>query len=194
MKINDYILDAGCGMGQWVWFLNAKGFQASGLDYSQQLVRLLKKQMPQYTWVQGPIQAIPLQDNSFDGVISWVVIEHDEAGPKAALQEFFRILRPGGYLFVTTPLDTPAREKTSRILYPDTEQNVLIELISQIGFKYDATFKLMTSYSTVFPNLYNKMKNKKLIQRQLLHYIMMPLVYLSPHRYTLILVVGQKSL
>ena len=123
MKINDYILDAGCGMDQWVWFLNAKGFQVSGLDYSQQLVLLLKKQMPQYIWVQGPIQAIPLQDKSFDGVISWGVIEHDEAGPKAALQEFFRILRPGGYLFVTTPLDTPAREKTSRILYPYTEQN-----------------------------------------------------------------------
>lgn len=205
MKNNDRILDAGCGMGQWVWFLNQKGLRASGLDYSQQLVCVLKKQMPQYSWVQGAIQAIPFEDNSFDGVISWGVIEHDETGPKAALREFFRILKPGGYMFVTTPLDTPARRKFSSIQFPYTEQNgfffqyffterELNEWTSQIGFRYNTTLKLITSYSIVFPNLYNKMKSKNYIHRKLLHYVMMPLVYFSPHRYSQVLVVAKKFL
>lgn len=203
MKISDSILDAGCGMGHWVWFLNQKGFRASGLDYSQQLVGILKKQMPQYSWIQGAIQAIPFENNSFEGVISWGVIEHDETGPKAALREFFRILKPGGYMFITTPLDTPARRKSSWVLFPYTEQNgfffqyfftelELIELISQVGFKVEATFKLITSYAIIFPNLYNRMKNKNYIHRKLLHYVMMPLVYFSPHRYSMVLVAAKK--
>jgi 2-polyprenyl-3-methyl-5-hydroxy-6-metoxy-1,4-benzoquinol methylase len=45
---------------------------------------------------------IPVPDNSYNFVISTEVIEHLDS-PRAAFREFYRLLRPGGILIVTTP-------------------------------------------------------------------------------------------
>jgi SAM-dependent methyltransferase len=45
----------------------------------------------------------PLEDDSFDGVIFTEVFEHLRDYPVRSLGEVARILRPGGYLFFTTP-------------------------------------------------------------------------------------------
>ena len=44
-----------------------------------------------------------LADNSVDTVLCTVVLEHLEC-PQDALNEFFRILKPGGYLILSAPL------------------------------------------------------------------------------------------
>jgi ubiquinone/menaquinone biosynthesis C-methylase UbiE len=46
--------------------------------------------------------SLPLQDNSVDIVVCRWVFEHLEH-PEKALQEFSRVLRPGGFLYVKTP-------------------------------------------------------------------------------------------
>jgi hypothetical protein len=78
------VLDAGCGMGTWPVFLAGKGYNPVGLDFSQQMIDLLRKRYPQLEWVQSMIQSIPLPDASVDGIISWGVIEHD--GPRLRSQ------------------------------------------------------------------------------------------------------------
>jgi SAM-dependent methyltransferase len=45
----------------------------------------------------------PLPDSAFDGVVFTEVFEHLRDYPVRSLQECARILRPGGYLFFTTP-------------------------------------------------------------------------------------------
>ena len=45
----------------------------------------------------------PLPDGAFDGVVFTEVFEHLRDYPVRSLQECARILRPGGYLFFTTP-------------------------------------------------------------------------------------------
>ena len=45
----------------------------------------------------------PLEDASFDGVIFTEVFEHLRDYPVRSLHEVSRVLRPGGYLFFTTP-------------------------------------------------------------------------------------------
>ena len=44
-------------------------------------------------------------DNHFDAYLSLGVIEHWEEGPQQAIDEAYRVIKPGGYFFVSTPLD-----------------------------------------------------------------------------------------
>jgi ubiquinone/menaquinone biosynthesis C-methylase UbiE len=112
------ILDAGCGMGQWVWFLNKQGYKTVGLDYSERMVGFLESRFPDLSWSVGAIQNIPFKDCEFDHLISWGVIEHDSEGPGKALLEFHRVMRSGGILFVCVPIDTYLQRKSHEVQYP----------------------------------------------------------------------------
>jgi ubiquinone/menaquinone biosynthesis C-methylase UbiE len=111
------VLDAGCGAGMWVQFLREKGYAVEGLDFSSELVERLRRTYPDTQWTEGDIRRMPFADASFDAVFSWGVVEHDEAGPAAALREFFRILKPGGVAVVTVPLNTAAQRRSSEVLH-----------------------------------------------------------------------------
>jgi SAM-dependent methyltransferase len=47
-------------------------------------------------------ESLPFRDNSFDVIISLEVLEHVEH-PAAVLREVFRILKPGGWFYLTCP-------------------------------------------------------------------------------------------
>lgn len=113
-------LDAGCGLGQWIDYLSSKDYPATGLDYSSQTIERNRKACPNARWVSGTIQEMPFTAAEFDCVISWGVIEHDETGPQRALREFFRVLAPNGWVFVTVPLDSKWTRRSSQIQFPET--------------------------------------------------------------------------
>jgi 2-polyprenyl-3-methyl-5-hydroxy-6-metoxy-1,4-benzoquinol methylase len=48
-------------------------------------------------------QAFPYPDKHFDGILFCEILEHLTRDPVAALEECYRVLRPGGWLLVTTP-------------------------------------------------------------------------------------------
>ncbi|MGV3599095.1 MAG: methyltransferase domain-containing protein [Bacteroidota bacterium] len=52
--------------------------------------------------IVSDITAIPEPDNSFDAILCVEVFEHIP-DPLAALREFKRLLKPGGYLIITAP-------------------------------------------------------------------------------------------
>lgn len=111
------MLDAGCGFGAWVQFLREKGYAAEGIDFSPRLIERLREAYPQTPWTEGDIRRMPFPDGRFDAIVSWGVVEHDEAGPGAALREFLRVLKPGGVAIVTVPLDTAAQRQSSEVLH-----------------------------------------------------------------------------
>jgi SAM-dependent methyltransferase len=113
------VLDAGSGGGEWVAFLNEQGYDAEGYDYSPVLIDHVRSLYPAHRWTPGMIQAMPWADNTFAAVISWGVIEHDEAGPDAALREFHRVLAPGGITIVTVPVDNERQRRASVCDFPD---------------------------------------------------------------------------
>ncbi len=127
------ILDAGCGFGEWVTYLRGAGYDAKGCDYSPELVRRLRETYPDIEWTQADIRALPYDSASFDAIISWGVIEHDEAGPAAALEEFRRVLRPGGTAIVTVPIDTAHARRSGEVLYrvPGSEHAFFQYLMSE---------------------------------------------------------------
>lgn len=95
------LLDAGCGTG---WFSKRaceKGAKVVSMDLGEGLLAQVAKKCDSER-VVGSILEIPFPDNSFDYVVSSEVIEHTP-DPKKAIQELYRVLKPGGVMVLTTP-------------------------------------------------------------------------------------------
>ena len=97
-------LDCGCGAGDYVFkLIDHLGLDAYGVEYDAQKVQRAKLHSKYgHRISQGDLQAIGLDSNQYDYAMLNEVLEHvpDES---IALQEVYRILKPGGLLFVFSP-------------------------------------------------------------------------------------------
>jgi len=100
----DKIIDGGCGLGKWVIFLYQKGYNIIGIDNNELAIKKVKKYDENIPIKRGNILDIEYPDDSFNGYISMGVVEHFKGGPIKALEEAHRILKPNGFLFVSTPV------------------------------------------------------------------------------------------
>jgi len=97
------VLEVGCGEGRGVGLMisNAKSFTA--IDKIEEVVKSLAVQYPEGKFRQMFIPPFgEIADNFYDVVVSFQVIEHikDDA---LFLSEIYRVLKPGGKAFITTP-------------------------------------------------------------------------------------------
>ena len=100
---NIRILEAGCGLGGWVYYFESKGYEIIGVEYEESIVKRVKEYDKNSPIVYGDVNNLDFPDNFFDAYISLGVIEHFEEGPQRALLEAKRVLKPGGLIFVTVP-------------------------------------------------------------------------------------------
>ena len=113
------ILEGGCGMGDKVYALDKAGFHATGVDFAASTVTLTKKYWPHLPLCMGDVRKLPFHDGSFDGYWSLGVIEHFFNGFSDIASEMGRVLRPGGYVFLTFPMmNTLRRKKAKRKEFP----------------------------------------------------------------------------
>lgn len=99
------ILDGGCGLGDWTMCLARQGYSVAGLDLSKDTIGQLQGRFPEAEFNAGDIRHTAFADGEFDAYFSWGVFEHFEAGLQPCITEAFRVLKPGGYLFITVPFD-----------------------------------------------------------------------------------------
>jgi 2-polyprenyl-3-methyl-5-hydroxy-6-metoxy-1,4-benzoquinol methylase len=95
------ILDMGCGMG-WFASLLAELGPTTGIDLSDDAIAQAKSKFPQVTFLAGNVYEMDLPERHFDVVVSQEVIAHVPDQP-GYLERAARVLKPGGYLVVTTP-------------------------------------------------------------------------------------------
>lgn len=105
---NDRILEAGCGNGAWVFYLRDKGYRAVGIDNNRRILEQGISRTIQL--VENDVLEKCFRDDTFDACLSLGVIEHFPEGPHLPLQELKRVLRPGGFLFVSTPCNNWLRK------------------------------------------------------------------------------------
>ncbi len=96
-------LDVGCGQGAYVARMRELGFVVDGIDMSAGQVRLAARNVGGEGIVRvGSVLDIPAADATFDFAYIINVLHHlnsvDEQ--RAAFRELFRVLKPGGILFI----------------------------------------------------------------------------------------------
>ncbi len=100
------VLDAPCGNGVLTVAFAQQGFSATGADLDSEAAALLG---PSFT--QANLDAaLPWPDENFDAAFCTEGIEHLE-NHFSFLREIRRILKPGGFLILTTPNITALRSR-----------------------------------------------------------------------------------
>lgn len=98
-----YILDAGCGSARDAAYFISKGYKALGIDLSEGLLAEAQKAHPEVPTQLMSLTEITLPDNEFDGVWCKAALLHlDRMDIPKVLSHFYRILKPGGALFIQT--------------------------------------------------------------------------------------------
>lgn len=97
------VLDAGCGGGEPVLQeLRRQSQQAIGLDFSTQQLKKALSKAPGARFLRGDMSRVPLSEDTVDAVLAHHSLIHvPSAEHQTVLDEFARVLRPGGQLLVS---------------------------------------------------------------------------------------------
>jgi len=101
------VVEAGCGLGRYVFYLSKMGITIEGVDFDSATIRYLNSWKTENKlegdFLTSDITKLPYPESSLSGYISLGVIEHFIEGPQRPLSEAYRVLRPGGVAIITTP-------------------------------------------------------------------------------------------
>lgn len=99
----EVILDAGCGTGIFTADILETGARVVGLDRSLTMLRraLTKCEGQTFQSIIGDVRNLPFADASFHKTMSITAIEFVQDA-KIAVEELFRVTKPGGFIVVAT--------------------------------------------------------------------------------------------
>jgi len=174
------ILDVGCFSGEYVFYLNKKGYDAYGCDIKENLS--WKKNISKFQI--GSLYSLPYNNKSFDTILVFEVLEHLEA-LRIALRELKRVSRKNVIISVPNCELPPIFNLSGLSFYHNIDKSHinrftekdLVELLLQEDFKIDLVTKispikpiillLHTLYFPVFltnfiAKIFNRLPSRKL--------------------------------
>jgi ubiquinone/menaquinone biosynthesis C-methylase UbiE len=95
------VLDVGSGPGDLAAAAAALGADTVGMDVAPSMVRRAATTHPSIPFRIGSFESIPVGAGAFDAVVGNFVFNH-VGRPESALAEARRVLRPGGWLAIST--------------------------------------------------------------------------------------------
>ncbi len=132
------ILDVATGTGDLAASMSKiPGAVVKALDLSPEMLVLARKKYPEITFLEGYAEKLPFKDASFDAVSAGFGVRNFENLDKG-MQEFLRVLKPGGYALIIEPMIP--RQPMMRKLYLLYFKKVLPKiagLVSKSSFAYD---------------------------------------------------------
>jgi ubiquinone/menaquinone biosynthesis C-methylase UbiE len=148
------LVDIGCGTGTFLNAVKSKVGHVTGMDYSEGMLQQAKSLLgDSATLLLGSADSLPFENEQFHCAAFNQVIHHfpkeDDFGFVArALEESFRVLKPGGVLWINT--STPEQQRDAfwwLALFPKASQmicsrfppiSVLKRHLKSAGFEVDA--------------------------------------------------------
>ncbi|MEU2716128.1 methyltransferase domain-containing protein [Streptomyces sp. NPDC007205] len=95
------VADLGCGPGAVAAHLADLGLSVSGLDLSESMLAIARREYPALRFEQGSMLELPFDDGSLAGAVSWYSSIHTPVAELPRLfAEFSRVLAPGGHLLL----------------------------------------------------------------------------------------------
>lgn len=95
------ILDVGCGIGNSLFALQAKGYSNTvGLDIERQLIEYARQMVPQAHLVVASAEQIPFRDGAFDCAICYDLLEH-VLKPERVIDNISRVLSENGTIYMS---------------------------------------------------------------------------------------------
>ncbi len=98
----DSILDVGCGSGSSKQIYEVAAPNYVGIDLSDVAIRIAKQLHPQSDWKIGDATDLPFENDSFSAIAFSSVLHHIP-NRTVAMQEAYRVLKPGGVAFAFDP-------------------------------------------------------------------------------------------
>jgi len=87
------LLDVGCGEGYLTNLMyRQKNCQIVGIDIGEDVVRKARLSFPYISFIKGSAYELPFNDNSFDFITAFEILEHLE-NPETVLKEFKRVAK-----------------------------------------------------------------------------------------------------
>jgi ubiquinone/menaquinone biosynthesis C-methylase UbiE len=101
------LVELGCGPGHVSGYLASRGVKVAGLDLSAAMVEQAERLFPAIHFQVGDMLALPFDDASLGGVVSFYSIVHfDEPQTEQAFVEMARVVQPGGIAAVAFHIGT----------------------------------------------------------------------------------------
>lgn len=136
------ILDAGCGGGRNLTYFLRNGYKVYGVDPNPEAVAAVKSLSASLApensldqFVLAAAENIPFGDELFDLVISSAVLHFakDEQHFSSMLKGMWRVLKPGGYIFIRLASDIGIEHLVQplgnrRYLLPDGSERFLVNM------------------------------------------------------------------
>jgi SAM-dependent methyltransferase len=101
-------LEVGCGSGNNLMMLTSLGMSVAGTETSEEICELTRKLLADRR-IKADLKvgfntSLPFDDNSFDFLVSWNVLHYEDTDEKIkkGIQEYARVLKPGGRFFIST--------------------------------------------------------------------------------------------
>ncbi len=119
-KLNDRVLDAGCGDGRNLFWFLKNNIEVYGIDQNETPINYLKSQYAQFPegrFLVADVNKLPFKNDFFDHVISSAVLHFDESTFhfNSMMKEMVRVLKPNGSLFIRMTSDIGIENKVQPI-------------------------------------------------------------------------------
>jgi SAM-dependent methyltransferase len=135
------VLDLGCGAGIPIAQTLSERYAVTGVDTSEAMLRLAKRNVPDAQFLHGDILDAELKENFFDAVVAIFVLFHlPQDEHVRVFERVYSRLRPGGYFLVTLTKDSSAPHIKHDFFGTDMYWSKLgfseyIDLLKGVGFE-----------------------------------------------------------
>ncbi|MEK7515874.1 MAG: class I SAM-dependent methyltransferase [Patescibacteria group bacterium] len=133
LKPGALVLDVGCGAGVKSRYLLDKGLKVVGVDFSEKMVEIARREVPDATFRVADIKNLSVLAESFDGILAQAVLLHIPKAEAGAVVKGLRDkLTDGGYLYIAVKQKREGGK----------EEEILKE--DDYGYEYERFFSYFT--------------------------------------------------